>query len=96
MGWSCNVAADDVLQAASDVCLKETGTANTWRYQGKEYFYEEDQEDQPDGGIAGVVMVSLPGDLCQQAGTFYITGDGRVIRAPKAFKALLKKAGVRL
>ena len=87
MGYSCTQAAYQTLERhfAGDEC-----SANTWRHNGRRYFYERGRENA-DGAITGGVYEWRESDnLARYVGSFRIEPDGRASRAP--FGMLVKAA----
>ena len=77
MGWSCAAAAGDTLNILDAVCLKMTGTQNTYvGTDGNEYFYELSHREYKDGAITGSVW-RLVGEPCHNT----IPGDTLMLPA---------------
>lgn len=99
MGWSCAREAAFTLDAFDKACRESTGSSNSWRADGKSYFYETSRTEHDDGAITGKVWQVKPwtdpkdgsvSDRCFPAGSFRIEPDGNVSRAPKFLKDAAK------
>lgn len=85
MGWSCNAAAGYAMDAISEMCVKSTGSSNTWEHGKDRYFFERSNKEHDDGAITGSVFkfVDYNGEKrCRKAGSFRIDGEGRLVRFP--------------
>jgi len=82
MGWSCSVKASNVERAWSRACTAQTGDSNTFQSGGQTYFYEVSRTEHPDGAITGTVFRMVSKTHARPSGTFRISGDGEVERAP--------------
>ena len=93
MGWSHSAKAGKVLEAWQNACANSTGTSNTWKDNGKEFFFETSNKEHSDGAITGSIqrLENSGSDDCRRFaypnGSFRIEGDGTISRAP----AFLKK-----
>jgi len=88
MGFSCTKKADDVLQAWQDRCREETGMTNVYLAFGERYHFEVSRRDQPDGGIAGEVLLSVGEHTCRPVGAFRIDGEGVVQNGPAVLRMI--------
>lgn len=93
MGWSCAAAAGDTMDKWTAACRAQTGSSNTFKVDGQEFFFEQSNREHDDGAITGTIWLMLTkkpdgSGTVRKAGTFRIEGDGSVKRAP----AFLKKA----
>lgn len=92
MGWSCRADAARTMEAWTAACVSQTGSQNTYRVDGAEFFWEVSRTEHSDGAITGmIVKVVGPGStpdstMCRRVGTFRINGDGTVARAPRFLK----------
>ena len=86
MGWSCSLDADNTLRAISDICVKETGSQNTFNYKGSVYMFETGRE-QTDGAITGTITRLIENGTDEhghkrysgyRAGSFKILPDGSI------------------
>ncbi len=82
MGWSCNAAAAIALDQVTQMCIKSTGSSNTWEHGRNKYFYEPSRVEHDDGAITGSVFKFLDDGRCRKVGSFRINGDGVVERFP--------------
>lgn len=99
MGFGYTNDAGRVLDAIDAQVRKESdarGERSSNVYQdarGNRYFYEVARKDQPDGGIRGTVHKMVGESQAIRVGYFQVTGDGRLLRAPGHFMALLEASG---
>lgn len=81
MGYSCTVDASNALAVVGHF-YATNGNPNILTIRGTEYFFERGRENG-DGAITGILMESLPGDLCRKVGTVRINPDGSIARFPR-------------
>ena len=89
VGWSCRKEAGDTLDRATEYCRASEGSSNTWKVDGREFFYEVSSREYEDGRITGTVWEILNG-LCYRRGGFRIEGNGKVARFPYLSKSILE------
>ena len=92
MGWSCSKKSGDVLDLWTKACIANSGNQNTWRYTGKEYFFEVSRIEHDDGAITGIILRSIDDTHCRKVASFKINGDGSIARAPKFLVSASKPA----
>lgn len=84
MGYSCNAKAAYVMDEISAMCVKSTGSSNTWTHGKNKYFYERGREND-DGAITGSVwkfVMHNGEERVRRSGSYRINGDGVVQRFP--------------
>lgn len=92
MGWSCSDKADKVLEKWVNACVAQTGSSNLFEVKGIKFHFEISRTEHDDGAITGMIRkyVSFNPDsgngMTVQSGSFRISGQGEIIRAPKFFK----------
>lgn len=93
-GWSSTTAASNVIRAMEKFCLSKGKSAASNKFtgtDGKEYIFEIDEQDQPDGGIRG----TIEGFTFYYSEPFIISGKGEVVKMPKfPIKSALEAAGL--
>lgn len=88
MGWSCRADAGNTMQKIEDCCRKQTGSQNSFRRNGNEYFIELSYVEHDDGAITGSIML-VTGDFCNKSGSLRIEGDGTITR-PKYLREMIE------
>ncbi len=84
MGYSCNTAAAYAMDEISAMCVKSTGSSNTWTHGKNKYFYERGRENN-DGAITGTVwkfVMHNGEERVKRAGSYRISPNGVVERFP--------------
>ncbi len=89
MGYSCTSAANEVLEKISDVCYKQTKSANSY-IKGKNTYMWEIGRENADGAITGTVSKFLPNGYVIKSGTFRIEPNGKITRG-LGFSEMLKQ-----
>ena len=87
MGWSCDAAANNVLDRVSDACYAQTGTMNVWTANGKRYMFETTRRTHDDYRITGSIWRFLPSGHIARAGSFCIK-SGTDYRFPASLRDL--------
>lgn len=82
MGYCTSNASGNTLDLLENLCRKQNKSGNKWDYKGKQYFFEIDRKDQPDGGIKGSVALCAGETIARDAGRFHIDGDGIILKFP--------------
>ena len=79
MGYSCTVAADDVirrtLNEVNGLPITNYNYPNTWEHNGKKFFYERGREQQ-DGSITGSVWIMVSETHARKYGSLKINANG--------------------
>jgi hypothetical protein len=79
MGYSCTVAAHDVIRRTLNTInnqpLTDYNHPNTWEINGKKFFYERGTE-QADGSITGSIYLMITETQCRKYGSVKINADG--------------------
>lgn len=78
MGYSCAAAAMDTLDRISDACYKQTKSQNAY-LSGKNKYFWEIGEENPDGAITGGIYKYLPNGYVVKSGGFRIDPDGEIV-----------------
>jgi len=93
-GWSSTTAASNVIRAMEKFCLSKGKSAASNKFtgtDGKDYIFEIDEQDQPDGGIHG----TIEGFTFHFSEPFIISGKGEIVKMPKfPIKSALEAAGL--
>lgn len=82
MGYSTSNESGNTLDLLENLCRTQNKSGNKWNYKGKQYFFEIDRKDQPDGGIKGSVALCVGENSASDAGRFHIDGDGIILKFP--------------
>lgn len=89
MGYSCTVAAANVVDMILAHVTEPGGSSNSWTFAGSSYFYETGREHE-DGRVTGTVWrtYSTPeGDFCSKAGRVLVTASGKLVTFPAVPRA---------
>jgi hypothetical protein len=100
MGWSCSLEASETLKRLDATCRDTTGSSNTWKLAGREFFYEMSRREYDDGAITGAVIELGSPTHCdnprcsvcngarpgRKIGTFRVNGDGTIARMPSVMR----------
>ena len=87
MGYSATAKAMMVLNTFHDAAvINGRPSGNMWDYRGKQYFFEVGRENH-DGACTGTVY-GMDG---RKAGSFRISPDGHIERAPAGLRAHLNE-----
>jgi hypothetical protein len=78
MGWSCTNAANHTMGRLTAACVKQSGSQNRFKHNGRWFFWEHDPVEHDDGRITGEVMEEMDFKYCVRYSKFVITPDGRV------------------
>lgn len=81
MGYSCTVAADQMLGLVRHM-FTNGKYSNGLTINGRSYFYERGRETV-DGAITGTVFENISETQARKAGHFRIDFDGNLIRFPR-------------
>lgn len=73
------------VEAISEVCVKHTGSANTFLAKGKKYFFQIGKKHS-DGSITGSIWNLTSEVSCKKTGNFRIDADGKLVRGPDFFR----------
>ena len=95
MGYSCTVAAANVLDAIEDYLREKypdtpgKPSSNGWMINGRKFFFERGKEND-DGAITGTVYSSDPAsNRCHRAGSVRIEPEGTVTRFAHVPKSVI-------
>lgn len=103
MGWSCAAKASLVEHALSTILKEKHGVEGSNGLPGGG-FWEISRKEHADGSITGTVWKSVPapagktGKYVNKAGSFKITGEGKIVRfpgLPKGVKEAAEAAGAK-
>lgn len=98
MSYSCADLAYRRINAITDICVKETGSQNTFSYKQNKYMFETGRE-QEDGAIVGSITKIIENGIDTQgytkyigykAGTFRIEANGTITRFLRFKKELVR------
>lgn len=87
MGWSCSKAVSDLMKRWEVACLSSTDSQNSWRENGRMFFWEADPREYADGGVSGKVFEDK-GHTAMRVGSVKVEGSGTVTRAPAFLKGV--------
>ena len=85
MGYSCGRLASITLQIIEEICIKSTGSSNTFKTPKGNVFYQVGKENR-DGAITGSTWRILSDGSCRKTTGFRIEPSGQVSRGPKWMK----------
>jgi hypothetical protein len=86
MGWSYTAAAGCVMDKWTNACIAQTGSQNTFKVDGNEYFWEASNKEHDDGHVSGSIHKMNADGTCRRVGSFYIDPNGNINVAPKFLK----------
>lgn len=92
MGWSCAAQADETLKTWTEFCVATSGMSNTYKDDGRTYFFEVSRTEHADGRITGQIFRMLDGSMCKPVCRFRINADGTIERAPAVLCKLRAEA----
>ena len=78
MGWSCSAKASYTMEAISKLINRKSSND----LPGGVGFYEASNKEWIDGSITGTVWKFVGPNQCKKAGSFKISGDGKIERFP--------------
>ena len=88
MSYSCTEFAFKTINTINNICIKETGSQNTFSYKQNQYMFEYGRE-QEDGSIVGSITKLIENGRDAEGytkytgyrtGTFKIKADGSIAR----------------
>lgn len=78
MGWSCSAKASYTLEAITKLIDRESSND----LPGGIGFFEASREEWIDGSITGTVWKFVAANRASSAGSFKISGEGKIVRFP--------------